>query len=78
MLANVSSLQTPLTPGVGSKGMFFFSESSRVTCQIYRNEIVDTRQANVLPFCTLTTPRWGQKVKKGLKQLFSEKDHVAN
>ena len=48
---------TPLTPGVGSKGhIFFFSESSHVACKIKGNEAENTLQANILPFCTLTTP----------------------
>ena len=34
MKANMLSLHTPLTPGEGSKGFFFFSESGHVAYQI--------------------------------------------
>ena len=39
MKANMLSLQTPTTPGVGSKGLFFFSESGHVAYQIKVEEV---------------------------------------
>ena len=57
MLANVLPLHTPLTPGVGSKGQFFFfSESNHIACKINGNEAENTLQAYILPFCTPMTP----------------------
>ena len=44
-MLNILSLHTPLTPGVGSKGQFFFfSESSHVACQINENEAENMMQ----------------------------------
>ena len=51
----------PLTP-VCQRSISFFSESSHVACQINRNEVENTMQANILPFYTPTTPRWGQNI----------------
>ena len=39
MLANILPLHTPLTPGVGFKGLFFFSEGGYVTYQIEENQV---------------------------------------
>ena len=64
MLANVLPIHTPLTPGVGSKCHFFFSESSNVACKIKGIDAENTLQANILPFCTLTTPDGVERSKQ--------------
>ena len=73
-LANILTLYTPLTPGLGSKGHFFVSESGHVAYQIKLNEVENTNRANILPFSTSMAPGWGQKVKT---IFFSEEGHVA-
>ena len=49
---------------MGSKGLFFSSESSHVAYQINKNEAENTMEATFSPFYALTIPGWGQKVKK--------------
>ena len=55
-------------PGVGSKGFFLFSESSHVAYQIYRNEVENTIQPNVLLLFINILPLDGFKKSK---QFFS-------
>ena len=73
MLANISPVLLPLTPGVGSNCHFFFSESSYVAYQINGNEVKNTMQANFLPSCVPSTPGCVGKVKA----FFSEEGFVA-
>ena len=74
MQANILPLHTPLTPGVGSKGLKKNSEYGHVAYQIKWNERYDNFQANILPLHTPLTPGWGQKVKTSS---ISEGGHVA-
>ena len=39
MKANMLSLHTPTTPGVGSKGLFFFYKSGHAAYQIKMEEV---------------------------------------
>ena len=52
---------TPLTPGVGSKGQTFFSESSHVVYHIKGNWAQSTMIANILSLHTPSTPGVGSK-----------------
>ena len=52
MIANILPLHTPLTPGVGSKGQIFISESSHVAHKSNGNEAENSMQGNILPFYT--------------------------
>ena len=56
MKANMLSLHTPATPGVGSKGHFdFFSKSGHVAYQIKVEEVQTYMQGNTLNLHTPLT-----------------------
>ena len=64
MLTNSSLLHLPLTPGVGSKGLFVsFVIVVMLPHQINLNEAYNTKRVNVLHFYIPFTPVWGQNVK---------------
>ena len=64
MKANMLSLLTPATPGVGSIGHFvFFTKSSHVAYQIKADDPGSNMVANILPTDTPSTQGVGQKVK---------------
>ena len=75
LVANILPTDTPLTPGVGSKGQtIYFSESSHVAYQIKADDAGSNTVANILP----TDIPWTQGV--GVKRStisFSESSHVA-
>ena len=74
MKANMLSLHTPTTPGVGSKGQTIsFSESSYVAYQIKAYAGINM-VANILPTNTPLTQGVGSK---GQTISFSESSHVA-
>ena len=55
MVADSLPLHTSLTFGIGSIGLFFFSENSHVAYQINGHEAENSMQANSMPFYTLDT-----------------------
>ena len=59
--ANMLSLHTPTTPGVGSKGHFFFSKSGLVAYQIKVEEVLTYIQGNTLNLHTPLTSGVGFK-----------------
>ena len=65
--ANIFTLHTPLTLGVGSKGknLVFFSEGGHVAYQIKGNEVYNSITACKQIFALTHTESlgWGQKVK---------------
>ena len=61
MLAYGLPLHAPLTPG-GQKVIFSFLKVVMLHVKLNGKEAENTMQANILPFYTPTTPRWGQKL----------------
>ena len=61
MKANMLSLHTPTTPGVGSKCHFFFSKSGHVAYQIKVEEVKTNMQGNTLNLHTPLTSGDGFK-----------------
>ena len=55
------SLHTPMTPGVGSKGLFFFSKGGHVAYQIKVEEGLAYMQGNTLNLHTPLTSVVGFK-----------------